>query len=665
MNFRIWMNFNENSEQNWDLWCDTLEKYAQSNPQEKRVLNWFKDNLSKPGDTELKNIINISNRVGFGSPGRAAARIIQTVLKQKNIENYNWFCFALGCVVSYDGNIREEDLRSAIDETKRRISSRELLKSEIGQKGWLVIGSESKQYVDESIRRSQAVSKRQQEKLRKTGRTLSENPDLIKVFAEEDDFTLYFCPKLPDLSLSSQGSFASALDKANANQQNLIDQRHAILCKYGKGGSFCTATPTGTFHRDYINNDIYIFHVDNKVKYQFVSCHDKRNLQFMTVRNEPPKEIEKDEKEFLIKYGAPVECYKLKTSSFTYKELIDAAKNIQLNKSGISKSDLFEELSIERVETYLLNALENKKEDDIILLLKVGLVIANSTAKKGTRSQLHLKNLIEKLSLEDDSFAQGLITKIIDLFSSYPLFQYWMDNYSIEAIVKASDIENLKLVFGSLTRVNNILSDQDFYNLIEDHNNSPKILEIIAKSGGSRPSPALLIALSEDKQKMCNWLRTSGKIDSLTPEEITQLLLRELPEKLGRYKVHRQDSYDREILSPSVIIKGTSKEIASALGEDIISKISLPKVIVDQLYRLSMGKGGLTRSMNIESATKEQVKGFLEAIADKHKNLDREDVLSIITTYKGLGVHKASEKISKILGAKNLKKLKREDKYLV
>lgn len=649
MNFKRWIIFNENIEENWDLWCDTLEKYSENNPSEKRVLNSLKDRWnwsrsvqSGPAPT-LKDILNKKTPL---------FNMIKRVLKEKNIENYNWFCFSLGCVLAYDG-IHEEDLRSSIDEVRRRISSRELPKSEIGTKGWLVIGSESKQYVDEAIIKSQTLSKRQQEKLRKTGRTLEDDPGLIKIFAEEGDFTLYFCPALPPISLSPHGSLQSALKRATNNHQNLIDQRHAILCKYGKGGSFCTASPTGTFHRDYIRNDIYIFHVNDKVKYQFVSCEDSRNKQFMTVENRPPDEIEKEEKDFLIKYNAPIECYNLKTPVASYSDLLRAAKNPEKDWS----INIFKEASIATIERYLDTALKTGKEEDILLLFKSGLFVSRNSVGTRSRSQLNLKSFIDKL--KDYSFAQEIIKEIINFLSTDHILQYLVDNKTIESIVQISDLDNLKLFFFKISRSGNILSKPEYFNIIKKYKNNEELIEILAET--NNPPAAILIAIHKDKQKICNILRTNDKLKFLTKMEIVDLLLGSLRTVYGQWNTKGT----REISIPEIKTGVSGKEMASALGSKVITSIPLPSQIVLGLYSKINAKIPDNPLFFDIDVSKDQARELIEIIASKHENLDNEDIRNIITAYKGLGIHKAMEKISKLLGSKNMKKLKREDRYLV
>lgn len=661
MNFKRWVVLNENIEQNWDFWCDTLEKYSQNNSNENMVLNSLKDMMfdqripqgfeGKP--RSLRFIISNNGKGSNVAENRRYAQIVVRVLKEKNIENYNWFCFSLGCIVSYNGNMHEEDLRASIDETKRRIAAGELPKTEIGRKGWLVIGSESKEHVDESIRRNQQVSKRKQEKLRKLGITLNEDPRLIKVFAEENNFVIYLCPKMPVWT-------ANDAEYKSGEAANLVNERHAILCKYGKGGNFCTADPTGTFHRSYLRNNIYIFHVNNKVKYQFVDCNDGSNRQFMTIENKFPEEIEKDEFNFLVNCGAPINCYNLKTPSASYEDLIRTVSSKEYkNILDLSEEPIFRETSIERVEKYLFKALINQNKSDIKLLFKAGIYCVRANIGREARSQLMLKAFLERLKEYD--FAQEIIKYIIEMLSEDRIFQYYIHSSTLKEIVNIADPENIELAFSKIDRIGTLLSDQDYIELIEKHKNidneqNQEIINSLAKL--DKAPIAFLIAISKDKSQVCNILK--GKLESLKVEEIFDLLIGYLKPTYGKYI----DSFKREKLTPGVKTKTSAKEMAKVLGKRIVTKIPDPGKTALDSARVLQGGRPVGRLFNLE-LTKETVKDFIEAIASNHENLSKEDVIDIITAYKSLGIHKHAEKISKLLGKKNLKKLSKHDRYLL
>jgi hypothetical protein len=621
MNFKFWINLNENIEQNWDLWCDTLEKYSKNNPAENRILNQIKDILYPWGHLHGEDSLRFAIGPKANFDGRVKHSIIQRILLRKNIENYNWFAFSLGCLVSYEGHMSQEDLEAAIDETKRRIDSRDLPKSEIGAKGWLVIGSESKQHVDASIERSQRISNREKGRMRKEGRTLNENPNLIRVVAEEGEFTLYLCPKL------------------EKSTDDLVDERHGILCKYGKGGKFCTAAPNGTWHKMYISNDIYIFHIKDQVKYQFVSCLNSSNRQFMTIENKPPETVDSEEYKFLIKH-APIECYDLKVDISGYEDIID------IIKSG--KKDEIYKISLINIEKCLVDALSKKNLDDIDLFVDTGLLISRRESRV---RKFDLDKLIEKL--EDDNFSQKIIKNLITKIIIDKTNSFLIKRENLVGLFKVCDLQNLKRFILLGDNLRSILSTKDYVDLLNKHNNNQEYIEVLSKVYA--PPITRLIAASKDVEKTVDLLR--DKLLQLDLVEIVDLLLCEIRPIYGTITNTR--TYTKEIILPKAKIKSTGKEMGKILGPRVISRIPTETI----LEISSKSKSALFRDVEL---TTEKIKGFLEAMAMQHNNLNREDVMNIISTYKNLpSMHKGVAKITEMLGKKNINKLDKLDRWVL
>jgi len=631
MNFKFWINLNENIAQNWDLWCDTLEKYSKNNPAETRILNQLKDMFFRgpissiwhgamdAEDNSLKMIIG--PRSTFD--GRVKHNIIQRVLEGKSIENYNWFSFSLGCLISYQGHMIQEDLEAAIDETKRRIDSRELPKSEIGAKGWLVIGSESKQHVDASIERSQRISNREKGRMRKEGRTLNENPNLIKVAAEEGEFILYLCPKL------------------EKNTEDLVNERHGILCKYGKGGKFCTAAPNGTWHKMYINNDIYIFHIKDKVKYQFVSCLNSSNRQFMTVENIPPENIDSEEYKFLIKH-APIGCYDLKVDISGYEDIIS------IIKSG--RKDEIYKISLANIERCLVDAFSEKNLDDIDLFIDTGLLISRHESRS-TR-KLNLDQLIEKLD-DDDDFSQKIIKNLITKIVVDKTNSFLIKRENLVGLFKVCDLRNLSRFILLGDNLRSLLSTKDYVDLLDKHDNNQEYIEVLSKIYA--PPITRLIAASKDVEKTVDLLR--DKLLQLDLVEIVDLLLCEIRPTYGTMTSTR--TYTKEIIIPKAKIKSTGKEMGRILGPRVINLIPTAAI----LEISSKNKSALFRDVEL---TTEKIKGFLEAMAMQHDHLSREDVMNIVQMYKNLpSMHKGVAKITEMLGKKNMNKLDKSDRWIL
>jgi len=276
MNFYQWLLLNENVETNFDKWLETLFQYTKKNTEAEKVL------MKIPGVPVRSDFIGVDPK-NWEAGGREQLGyiidkpqeiIIKTVLKEKNIENFNWFSFSVGYYSAKPGFFKE-DLELAIDITKQRIDSRELPKTEIGAKGWLIIGYESKDKVQEYLQSQQQVSNRQLEKMKKSGMSLGENENLIKLVVQADNIKIYHLPSL--------------------KSSDHVKERHLLLCKYGKGTSWCTAQPSWDAHTGYTGNNIYIIHVNDKPKYQFVDCKDgKYNRQFMDTKDSPVKELDDD-----------------------------------------------------------------------------------------------------------------------------------------------------------------------------------------------------------------------------------------------------------------------------------------------------------------------------------------------------------------------------------
>jgi hypothetical protein len=285
MLFKEWLLLNESVESNFDNWLETLVKYAK--PEEKRYLD------SHPKIFEyLRSSKQERPQLWLGKS------IIIEVLKEKHLENFNWFSFSFGYLVS---KIRfyKEDLELAIDVTKKRIDSRELLKSEIGAKGWFKVGQEAKEKVEEYIKASQELSNRQERKLRKKGETLEEDKKLIELIATDGDLKLYFLPAM-----------GSGTEHGLPEDENEIKARKRILCSYGKGTQWCTATPDGDYHENYLGNNIYIVHEKDKPIYQFVNCLDEDNHQFMDAEDNSVSELDIKYYNFLKKYAnGASHCY--------------------------------------------------------------------------------------------------------------------------------------------------------------------------------------------------------------------------------------------------------------------------------------------------------------------------------------------------------------------
>jgi len=323
MLFKEWLLLNENIESNFDTYLSNLVKYAK--PEEKNQLDSHRKisaYLQTP-EQERPNLLWFQKSI-----------IIQ-VLKEKHLENFNWFSFSIGYLLS-KVSMFKEDLELAIDVTKKRIDSRELPKSEIGSKGWFKIGQESKEKVEEYIKASQELSNRQERKLRKSGETLEDDNKLIQLVATDENLKLYFLPAI-----------GSGTEYGLPKDENEIKSRKRVLCSYGKGTKWCTAVPDGDWHESYLGNNIYIIHENDKPKYQFVNCLDEGedNHQFMDAEDNPVKELDIKYYNFLKKYAPGAShCYEIKVK-FGISNFLNSTISDDIKKE-ISGKNLAELLNV-------------------------------------------------------------------------------------------------------------------------------------------------------------------------------------------------------------------------------------------------------------------------------------------------------------------------------
>jgi hypothetical protein len=363
--FKHWLFLNENIEENFNKWLEMAFQYAKGN--EKRLLRPYSWAIMSPDGGERESVIGVDPKTLSDADkeslhsliNQQTKDIIKNVLKEKNVENYNWFAFSLGFLISKDFQIHQEDLELAIDITKQRVDNGELPKTEIGIKGWMTIGAEAQQYVDAYIVAQQEISNRTKLKMKKKGETLGDDERYVKLIESEKNIKVYFIPAIekgPSLDSIRQNALVGApLDKVNPDDKTLKD-RQMILCKYGKGTVWCTANPQGTYHSYYSKNNIYTIHIDDKPAYQFVDCNDDRNHQFMDVDNTPVKELEGDVYDILNKnLKSKIKCYNL-SRSYSFDELMNSEDN----------SDIYKNIGVKNISSFI----ERMDENQLIEVLR-------------------------------------------------------------------------------------------------------------------------------------------------------------------------------------------------------------------------------------------------------------------------------------------------------
>ena len=253
INFREYFYLYESIDQNFDQWLIDLKTYA------------------RPDESKIKT---------FNIPDNKKQFIINT-LKSKNIENKQYMKYLIGFATTPQSS-HIEDYDRAVDTLKWFIQTNRLTKAQVEADGWFNTGKRATELTREKDQILNPYSKTKEKKEKKLG--IAE--DILPLF-QSGNIKIYFSPKVTNEKSKEE-------DVAKDAEKPEIKARHKILCKYGKGTDWCTASATGTYHAQYSDRNIYIVHIDDKPAYQFMDCTaedtDER-CQFHDAKNEEVEEI--------------------------------------------------------------------------------------------------------------------------------------------------------------------------------------------------------------------------------------------------------------------------------------------------------------------------------------------------------------------------------------
>lgn len=539
-NFKNWLKFNENVEANWQDWLDTLFKYAKPNENQTIVLA----------------------KLGLQA-GNKNKNIIEQVLKEKNLENFNWFSFCLGHLArSYNKMYRKEDLELAIDVTKKRIDNGDLPKSEIGGKGWLTIGFESIENVEKYIADSQRISKRQERKLRKKGDTLAEDEDLIKLIAQEGPYKLYLAPRIKYEKQSAHPLYADfETSEAIEPSKEKIEARKRVLCKYGKGTKWCTAIPDGTYHEYYLHNNIYIVHENNEPLYQFIDCNDDGdNHQFMDDEDRPVNELYSGVFAFLEKYASnSIKCYDQKVMFVSHNpigstglDFLDpnVSDSLKSKISGRSLANILNELvglGLDRkTHPEKLNKIENiLNRINLEFISKDAYVLVSNLSPILLKSKIIFKLIQDSIKSITDYYLSKLISN------------------SIKGETRMSSSDLLKLI--GKERLKNLRSTYIF-NIIQESPNLKKTIEDLG--------PEIVNKIKEEPELIVNWLIYANDIkdvmESLGDEILSYLSI----DEISRILINDHSVFKKSIETTEYFIN-KFKNLGKSFSHGAISKMFL------------------------------------------------------------------------------------------
>lgn len=403
-NFKYWLILNENVEENFNKWLEVLVQYSTKRAEKELLerlqaqhLDIFKHDFLEKLIGKDTNTWNKEDRdkLHWLIPNNIKS-VIKTVLSQKrgtrgeSLEKYDWFAFSIGYLV-VKPNYFAEDLELAIDATLKRRDSGEL-KADIGNKGWFIIGSEVEEHIEDYL--SKQVSNRERERMRKKGETLSENEKYIRLLVKEGELLLYFLPALTATEKNTYGDYYHT--DSLIPPENEIQDRHMILCKYGKGTQWCTANPKGQFHKYYSTNNIYIIHRNGVPLYQFVDCKDGKNTQFMDVKDQSVSELEGDVYELLNKYMKEnISCYNI-SRAYGADEL--------LGLSGGKSAAAYSQISLNNIKLILSNSFLTKDQAIEILNNMLSYKDKNwlsSSSRYVPNRREVISSFIQKLGVDD------------------------------------------------------------------------------------------------------------------------------------------------------------------------------------------------------------------------------------------------------------------------
>ena len=244
LNFREWFYFNESIEANIDIWINGVidpkkpdGTPIQLPPNEAELNNFRVTNQQKQLMVDNLNKFDLSNPVDSG--------------KRKLKITANHVKFLLGFIKSKPQALTE-DYERALDALFWALSSNRVTKQQFGVDSYN-IGKNIQRYIEEKDR-EEGPSKREEKRDKKEGKA-----DDIDTLYQEGNIKCYYLPKIKS-------------DLSEDEKKKAILERHKLLCKYGKNTGWCTASPSGTYHENYVYDEIYLIQDFNIPVYQFFHC---------------------------------------------------------------------------------------------------------------------------------------------------------------------------------------------------------------------------------------------------------------------------------------------------------------------------------------------------------------------------------------------------------
>jgi ankyrin repeat protein len=480
INFREYFYLYESIDQNFDQWLIDLKTHA------------------RPDESEIKT---------FNIPDNKKQFIINT-LKSKNIENKQYMKYLIGFATTPQSS-HIEDYDRAVDTLKWFIQTNRLTKAQVEADGWFNTGKRATELTREKDQILNPYSKTKEKKEKKLG--IAE--DILPLF-QSGNIKIYFSPKATIERISKEDT-----ERPEIAEKPEIKARHKILCKYGKGTDWCTASPTGTSHVMYADRNIYIVHIDDKPAYQFMDCSEDdtdNRCQFHDAKNASAESIPIDLalliKEKLPKIASFYGCVK-KTLNEAISNAIET-NNLDLVKYLVEKGAkiVFDAVSnaavtgnLELVE-YLIkkgakiggyavsNAAVTGNLDLVIYLIEKG----------GEIGKYAISNAASKGNLDIVKYLLG--DEVVDKEGNVYKLKNDMKAYQIsDAVTKAAVTGNLNLVKYLIEKGGEI-GDAVYY---AAGTGDLDLVEYLVKKGGEIEYDAISHAAKSGHQDIVDYLRSA------------------------------------------------------------------------------------------------------------------------------------------------------------
>ena len=574
LNFREWFYFNESIEANIDIWISGVIDPKKPDgtpiplpPNEAELNNFQVNQQQKQLMVDNLNKFDLNNPVDSG--------------KRKLKITANHVKFLLGFIKSKPQALTE-DYERALDALFWALSSNKVTKQVFGTDGYN-IGKNIQRYIEEKDR-EEGPSKREEKRDKKQGKA-----DDIDPLYQEGNIKCYYLPKIKS-------------DLSEDEEKKAISERHKLLCKYGKNTGWCTASPSGTYHENYVYDEIYIIHNNNIPIYQFVHCTKtvkNNHCQFMDINDKMPSQ------DGFIKMKASV--YKFIKKYFP--EVFEFYKLEQYGLDDIGKMVMDLENNPENEEK-ILQGLEEKKGDFSHIAqfyVDKNLPIPDTFQKFILRNY---KNILTDHDWKPKKFVNFILDNIKNPLSQKILnseldavnIQHLLENSNnLEEMAKALGSENInKLtaagVYYLLGRAKNLremvtllgseninkLSNVNIQNLLRDSKNIEEMATLLGSENRNKftaANVAYLLVKTKNLRKMATLLGTKN-INKLSNVHIQHLLrnsknIEEMAKALGSENINKLTATDvyYQLLGKAKNLEEL-KEMAKALGSENINKLS-------------------------------------------------------------------------------------------